>query len=351
MVSETCDNLRIGRQSANGIFRYASYLATIERQRKIRVLVSAETLCLLSHAKGEYCHLPGFESPADFERSTNPSHLMTVPDFQNAKTSELSSDSQGLMTQHRRTTIAQVVRDQGTARVVDLAERFQVSEVTIRNDLDLLEREGKLIRDRGGAIAALAMQPVTSLLQVEERAALNMEAKRRIASAAAQRVSPGETILMDAGTTVVHMGGSLKGIAPLTVVTNALNVALDLGATRDIEVILLGGSLNRNSSSTVGLLAGHNLSEMFVQKLFLGTQALDIEHGLTDSTLEIAQVKRAMIRSAREVILLADSSKWGKAGFIKVAPLTDVDTIITDAGIPAEFRTAIEGLGIELIVV
>ena len=88
-----------------------------------------------------------------------------------------------------------------------------------------------------------------------------------------------------------------------------------------------------------------------MQKLFLGTQAFDLDHGLTDSTVEIAQMKRAMIRAARQVILLTDSSKWGRTGFIKVAPLTEIDTIITDTKLPAEARTAIERLGIELILV
>ena len=109
--------------------------------------------------------------------------------------------------------------------------------------------------------------------------------------------------------------------------------------------------MNREASSTVGAQTEQHVGEFIAQKLFLGAQAMDMEHGLTDTTPEIAQVKRAMIRAARRVILLVDSSKWGCSGFSKVAPLTALDTVITDDALPAEARAAIEQLGIELIVV
>lgn len=256
-----------------------------------------------------------------------------------------------LMTQQRRTRIVATVQRLGSVRVNELASRFGVSEVTIRNDLVVLEEEGQLARDRGGAIAKESGRYVTSLLRVDERSALNHEAKRRIAAAAAGRVGPGDAILLDAGTTVVEMAPHLTGCTPLTVVTNALNVIMAFNRMPDVRLMCLGGTFHAESGSTVGLLAEHALGELTVQKLFLGAQALDLEHGMTDSTTEIAQVKRAMLRSARQVILLADSSKWGRSGFIKVAPLTEVDTIITDEGLPAETRAAVERLGIELVIV
>jgi DeoR/GlpR family transcriptional regulator of sugar metabolism len=186
---------------------------------------------------------------------------------------------------------------------------------------------------------------------VDQRAALNLEQKRRIAQAAAALIAPGDTIIMDAGTTAVEMVAALTSIKPLTVVTNALNVALELGARSEAHVVLLGGTLNRESSSTLGPIAEHNLDQLVVQKLFLGTQAMNLEHGLTDSTIEIAQVKRAMIRNARQVILLTDSSKWDMVGFTKVAPLSEIDTIICDTGLPEEARAAIQHLGVELVLV
>lgn len=260
------------------------------------------------------------------------------------------ADDKDLMTGHRRARIVEQVQREGSVRVADLATRYAVSEVTIRSDLVILEREGRLLRDRGGALAKGSHQFVTSLLGVDQRTGLHLDKKRRIGEAAARRVSPGDAILLDAGTTAVEIARQLTQVSPLTVVTNALNVALELGAAAGQRLIILGGAFNRESASTVGSLTEQALAGLSVQKLFLGTQAVDAE-GLTDSTMEIAQVKRAMIRSARQVILVADSSKWGTASLTKVAPLTELDTIITDTDLPADARAHIEALGIELVLV
>lgn len=248
----------------------------------------------------------------------------------------------------RRGQIAELVRQQGTARVSELAERFQVSEVTIRNDLVRLEKDGLLIRDRGGAITS---SPSSTLIAFDQRADLNLEAKRRIGQAAAQLVDPNDTIIMDAGTTVVEMVRHLKPVAPLTVVTNALNVAVELRTVPESQVLLLGGSVNYATFSTLGPLTEQSLDDLVVQKVFLAAQSVDRQAGVTDTTMEIAQVKRAMVRVARRVILVADSSKWGRAGFIKVVPLHAIHTIVTDTNLPDEARLAIERMGVELILV
>ena len=256
----------------------------------------------------------------------------------------------GSMTQQRRNRIAELVRDRGAVRVAELSEIFGTSEVTIRSDLAELEKSGDVVRDRGGAMAPARERQAGALLAVEQRAHLQTDAKRSIGQIAAGLVSPGDTILMDAGTTVVEMARHLAGIPSLTVVTNALNVAIEMSAATDAHIILLGGNLSRESSSLLGPLAEQTLSELVVQKLFLGTQAIDIDDGLTDTTLEIAQIKRAMIRAARQVILLADASKWSSSGFIKVAPVTAVDTIVTDEALDAASRNAVEALGIRVLV-
>ncbi len=254
------------------------------------------------------------------------------------------------MSQHRRRQIQQLVQSDGVAQVGELAKRFDVSEVTIRADLTKLAQAGELIRDRGGAIAPHQARKVTELLGLAQRGAVNRDAKRRIGKLAAGLVAPGDTILMDAGTTVVEMAPHLAGIAHLTVVTSALNVALEIGAATDAHVILLGGELSREASSTVGSLTQQTLRDLSVQKLFLGTQALDLENGLTDTTLEIAEVKRAMIRSAREVYLLCAADKWDTTGFIKVAPLTAVQSLVTDRSLPAAARKSLQRLGLKLLL-
>jgi len=253
------------------------------------------------------------------------------------------------MTLQRRIKIAELVKARGAARVSELAAEFNTSEVTIRGDLTQLEAEGHLIRDHGGAIAS--DRQVSALLAVEERAQIHIDHKRRIARAAAGLVKPGDTILMDAGTTVVEMAPYLAETKGLSVVTYALNVALQIGARTSAQVLILGGTLNRDSSSALGPITERQLADLKVQKLFLGTQALDLDQGLTDTTIEIAQVKQRMIDAAREVILLCDSSKWGTTGFIKVSSLTAINTIITDEGLPASARAAIESLGLKLITV
>lgn len=239
-------------------------------------------------------------------------------------------------------------------RVAELATRFEVSAVTIRSDLSALEQEGLLVRDHGGATApgtAAAGKPlVTSLMRVDERAALNLEQKRRIGRAAAALVAPGDTILIDAGTTAVEIARQVARVEPLTVVTNALNVALELGAAPAQRLILLGGAYHAESASTVGPLAAQALGGLAVGTLFLGTQAFDAAPGLTDSTTEIAEVKRAMMRAARRVVLVTDSSKWGRASLHRVADLAEIDALVTDDGLPAEARELCARLGVELIV-
>lgn len=258
-----------------------------------------------------------------------------------------------LTTRQRRQEIADLVRREGELRVTDLVTRFGVSAVTIRSDLAKLEADGSLVRDHGGATAPVAggKPLVTSLLRVDERATLNFEAKRRIGQAAASRVASGDTILLDAGTTAVEIARLVARLEPLTIVTNALNVALELGAAPGQSLILLGGAFHPKSGSTVGPLAARSLEGLAVGTLFLGTQAFDAGPGLTDSTVEIAEVKRAMIRSARRVVLVTDSSKWGRSSLHRVADLSEVDTLITDKNLPTEAREYCQQLGIELVLV
>ncbi|MDG1494606.1 MAG: DeoR/GlpR family DNA-binding transcription regulator [Porticoccaceae bacterium] len=251
----------------------------------------------------------------------------------------------------RRIRITELVQQSRAVRVSELAKRFQVSEVTIRNDLMQLEKQGQLVRDRGGALPLDHSREVTTLLAEEQRSHMNITEKRQIARAAAALVSPGDKILIDAGTTAVEMVPYLAAIRPLTIVTNALNVAREAGAKTEAEIILLGGSFNRESSSVLGTIAEQILDEFVIQKAFLGVQAVDLRNGFTDTTLEIAHIKRAMIKAARRVIVLADSTKFSHSGFIKVAPLTVAQTIITDAGLPLDARTELEALNIEVLTV
>jgi len=276
--------------------------------------------------------------------------MMPPPTKNTSKGSPDPRDA-SLMTSQRRGQIIAQVREQGSVRVTDLAKRFGVSEVTIRTDLDHLEREGKLVRDRGGALPVVMTRTVTSLPGLDHRMNLHVEAKRRIAAAAAKRVHAGQSLIMDAGTTVIEMIPHLATIEGLTIITNALNVALAATAHTSANVILLGGVVGRDSGSTLGSRTEEMLKELLVDHLFLGAQAMDLQHGLTDTNMEIAQIKRAMIRSARRTTLLSDSQKWATSGLVRVAPLTAAQALITDHGLPGPARQELESLGLEVEVV
>lgn len=251
----------------------------------------------------------------------------------------------------RRERIAELVRRKGAVHISELTHLYGVSEVTIRHDLDLLARQGVVVRERGGAIANVQ---TTLARAFEQRSDVNLDAKRRIGEHAAQLLKPGDTIIMDAGTTVMEMAKSLREVAPLTVVTNALNVASWVGGLPGCHVILLGGSLSIETISTVGPLVERDLHDLVVSKLFLGAHTVDLQVGVVDTSIEVARVKRAMAQAAREVILLADSSKWEthrREAFVRVVPLTAVHRIITDSGLPDDMRPAIERLRIDLSIV
>ncbi len=274
-----------------------------------------------------------------------PIHMRkTVTEGQDIMVSRVKLQSAG----ERRRRISELLMDQGAVRVQELSDLFMVSEVTIRNDLDIMARDGQLRRHRGGAVA---MSPPNLSIAFEQRASLNLEKKRQIGRAAAQLVDAEDTIILDSGTTLAEMSKSLNLSDPFTVVTNALNVASQVGALPNALVILTGGTLNRETVSTFGPQAERSLSDHVVQKVFLGIQAIEPELGLTDTSIEIAHVKQAMIRAARRVILLVDSSKWRRVAFVKVAPLSAIHTVVTDSDLPDDARAAFEHMGVELIVV
>ncbi len=245
----------------------------------------------------------------------------------------------------RRRRIAELVEAKRVVRVAELVEQFDVSDVTIRNDLEALAKEGLIVRDHGGALAKVR----TSLSSAfGQRALLNLEAKQRISEAAIRMLSPGDTVILDAGTTLMEMAKRLPADLPMTVITNSLNIAAEAGARPQAHVILAGGSLSAETISTVGPLAERDISELLVDKLFLGIHAFDLEAGLSDVSLDVARVKAAMIAASQSVVLLADSSKFPMRALARVAPLCEIDCLITDTAFPDEATARMEGLGIEV---
>ena len=251
-----------------------------------------------------------------------------------------------LLTAERRVRIGELLARNGSVRVNELSHLFRVTEVTVRSDLDAMARGGLLVRDRGGAIAHTSTSLSTAF---EKRALEHAEQKRRIGRAAAALVEDGETVILDAGSTVMEMARNMAAQKSLTVVTTGLNIAAQAGAVPGVHVLVAGGFLSPETVSTVGAMAERDLENLIVDKLFLSAQAFTAESGLTDVSLDVARVKAAMIRSARRIILLADSSKWGLSMFAKIASLTEIDVLITDDGLPKAARKTILNFNIELV--
>ena len=245
----------------------------------------------------------------------------------------------------RRRMITELVAARGSMRVAELGSILGVSEVTIRNDLELLAHEGLLVRDHGGAIARTHTALSTAF---DQRAQLNLEAKQRIGQAAAALVQPGDTIMLDSGSTLMEMAKRLPNLSPLTIITNSLNVAIQVGSLPDVHVVLAGGSLSPETIGTVGPLAERDLGDLLADRLFLSTHAFELETGLSDVSIEVARVKRTMISAARQVILLADSGKFPTRAMARVAPLTAIHCIITDTGFPEEIAQQLAAQNIEV---
>jgi len=234
----------------------------------------------------------------------------------------------------RQEHIVRMVEEHGRARVADLAGQFHVSAVTIRKDLEILDSRQRLVRTHGGAIAMDRSRPELAF-DVRER--LQTDEKLRIGAAAAAMVHDGESIVMDASTTALAVARSLKargGWSQLTVVTNGLRLAAELAGHPGIIVLMLGGRVRWEALSVVGQLGDGLFSRINVQKAFLGAAGFTIDSGLADATDEEAQIKRAMVGPAREVIAIADHTKWERAAFATFCRTDQISIVVTDEDAP-----------------
>lgn len=250
--------------------------------------------------------------------------------------------------QSRRDSIARLVRETGFVRTSDLSGRFGVSTVTIRQDIDVLSAEGLVQRTYGGAVFQIESAEDTAF---HLRSTANRAAKVRIGRAAAGSIKPGETVLIDSGSTAIEIARHLPEDAGITVVTPALNVALEAGSKRGVEVMVCGGRLNPNTLSTTANEIARSFPEIFADRLFLATYGVDVEKGLAERSLEVAETKRALMRSAREITLICDSSKFGLAGPILISPLNILRHVITDDRIPKSYLRWLRNHDIGLSIV
>jgi DeoR family transcriptional regulator of aga operon len=248
----------------------------------------------------------------------------------------------------RHQLILQRLQAQKHVEVPDLCEALNVSAVTIRKDLRLLEEKGLLFRTHGGAALE---NPYIKDRPVNEKELLNVDEKLGIANAAALLIGAQEAIIIASGTTLVALARVIPPNLALTVITSALNVGLELVQRPEIEIMQLGGYLRHSSSSVTGPHAEQVLADVSCSKLFLGVDGIDLDFGLTTTNINEARLNQAMIRAAQETIVLADSSKFGKRGFGRICGLDQIHRIITDEGIAEPDAKRLEEQGIALTIV
>ena len=248
----------------------------------------------------------------------------------------------------RHARILSLLQQSGSISVTQLSELFRVSEVTIRKDLSYLEQQKNLYRTHGSAIL---ISPYISDRHVNEKEKKNVAEKRAIGAAAAALIAPGDSIIIASGTTMAFLAREIAPVGRLTVITAAAPVTQILSQNSDIDVIQLGGITRSSSVSVVGPFAEQMLANFNCSKLFVGVDGLDTEFGLTTTNMLEGALNRAMINAAQKVIVLADSSKFGRRGFSKICDLEAVDRIITDSGVQQMYLDRLRERGIEVTVV
>jgi DeoR/GlpR family transcriptional regulator of sugar metabolism len=244
-----------------------------------------------------------------------------------------------VLAQQRQERILAELRRNGAVRVADLTDLLGVSDMTIRRDLEQLTGEGVARKVHGGAVLAgqVAFEPGFAA-----KSQLAQPAKQAIAEHAAGLIQPGAAIALSAGTTTWAMARYVASIAGLTVVTNSTTVAdviTSMDTANQVTVILTGG-VRTPSAALVGPVADRTIASMHVDQLFLGVHGMDLRSGFTTPNLAEATTNRVLVESAREVVVLADSSKWGVVGLADIGPLDIAAAIITDDGLPDDARSA-----------
>lgn len=228
----------------------------------------------------------------------------------------------------RRVRILELLEREGAAKVGYLARALGVNESTIRRDLERLQAEGLLERVSGGAMPLHLGTAFERPYAAEEHR--QVELKRRIAAAAAGLVEHGDTLILEASSTVAELARQIRGRRRLTVVTNSPHIALELAHAPAVHIIVCGGDLKRDTMALVGPRAHRTLAEFHVDKAFVGITALSVERGLAAGSVEEAEVKRAILASARQAIGLADHTKLGVTAFAAVGPATLIHQLLTD---------------------
>ena len=249
----------------------------------------------------------------------------------------------------RRSRIEEIITENKSVLVTDLAKQFDVTPETIRGDLLKLEKQGVLVRTYGGATLCGSSGSERSY---KDRDVVNAEAKQKIGERAAEMIKNGETIFLDASTSSLWLARNIKNKKGLTVITNAVNIVLELEECDNIRIICTGGRLNTRNMSYVGRFAERMIKENLVaNKFFFSCKGVTISRGMTDASEDEAEIKRAMMESSDSAIFLCDRSKLGKKGIPVISAIDKIDTFITDICPDREWHDAMRESGVKVITV
>ena len=252
-----------------------------------------------------------------------------------------------MLTTERRQKILELIEDRNSITVAELCKIMHVSDMTIRRDLRVLANEGLLERVHGGAVSRRGRSYEPPYLIRSTKA---IEQKELIGRRAAELINEGDSIGLDVGTTTLELAKAMIGIPNLTVVTANLAIVDVLSDAPNIRLIMTGGILRKEESSMIGHIAQRTYEEFRLDKAFVGIGGLHLKAGLTEYNLEDTLVKKAQIANAGQVIVLADSSKFGRTCFALIAPITKMDVLITDDGAPPEMVAELTSSGVEVII-
>jgi len=252
-----------------------------------------------------------------------------------------------LPTLERQKQILSLLARQRRLSVTDIVKQFSISEATARRDLESLTSQGKAQRVHGGVIAVEQAPPELPIL---ERESEQLEEKRRIGQAAASLVAEHESLFLGSGTTVLEVARNLRDRKNLTVITNSLPVLNILAGIQGITVISLGGMLRESELSFIGHLTEQAMIEVHADKVFMGTRGASLEHGFTNDYLQETLTDRAILKSGREVIMVADHTKVNRVSTVLLAPLNSVHTFVTDSRADKKFVQSLKQQGLQVVI-
>jgi DeoR family fructose operon transcriptional repressor len=258
------------------------------------------------------------------------------------------SEHTHLLPAERLERIREALLPEGSVRVAELASLLQVSDVTVRADLSQLEREGLLKRTHGGAVLVRRTRFERPFAEQQTQRVVE---KRRIGQAAAELIEDEDTIILDVGTTTTEIARHMPAVNNVVVVTNGLNIASELEHCPGVTVVVTGGTLRPMQHSLVNPYATLLLSQINADKLFLGCNGVSLEKGITNSNLQEAEIKKAMVSAAKFVVAVADSSKIGAVSAAHVCTLADVDALITNSDADPDGLRRLREAGLNVIVV